>query len=799
MDDRAIALIDAFLAALKDEAAAARSQRGESITSLSDGRLLGRTPEEASYSFLLDHPVAAMDDAPVEIEVYRVRYPGKVVYSTSEEIVVAIETADDLPPAIPHAGLIAHLDFIPRRLIERLTLVRSGDEPADLTLALRVFDPSQTPRADHGRPEAVSAPHGKGLNDGQVAAIEKAQRYPVSFVWGPPGTGKTATLARIAEAFCRQGKRVLVAAHSNVAVDEAAHDIVRVFGDDPLYRDYQILRLGHHRQETISKYDRLLFSRYTETVMRRLGPDRAAIAQQQRLALERARIVCATLTHVFFSSAFPQAPFDACLIDETSMAPMPALFWALTRCRDHAVLIGDFLQLPPVAIAQSEAARRWLGRNIYQYVGITTPDRARRDPRVVLLDRQYRMHPEIARLPNHLFYGNLLRTDTTQTASTHTPLLLVDTAASHPWCIRLPRGSRVNLHNASVAVHMAMSLSGPHEVAIITPYAAQARLIGALLRDRGRARTVRVATVHRFQGGEVPVLIFDSVEAPPERPAPMVNDLRDPSARLLLNVALTRAQRSLVVIGHQAHLRASLPRNAALVRLLDLMARHATVVESGAVLPPSAPREQFAADLLSASHDILAVTPAGQSWPPCAAAIAEAEQRGVHVTLMGHQSDDEQTAAARLPRPIVVIDHSVIWDGVPEPFAPSGSTARRLASARAAAAIAYAFMPPQEVQAGPPHLAPPVVISTRDPCPSCGALLDAIYSGGTITLICRRVPQCQYKRRMRKTDRIPTDIGCTACGHPTVLIPTKGRVFLGCSTFPRCRQTSSIERYRATA
>lgn len=107
IDDRALALIDAFLVALRDEAAAARSQRGESVTPLSDGRLLDRTPQEASYSFLLDHPIAIMDDAPVEMEVYGVRYPGKVVSSTSEELIVALETTDTLPPLIPHAGLIA--------------------------------------------------------------------------------------------------------------------------------------------------------------------------------------------------------------------------------------------------------------------------------------------------------------------------------------------------------------------------------------------------------------------------------------------------------------------------------------------------------------------------------------------------------------------------------------------------------------------------------------------------------------------------------------------------------------------
>lgn len=38
-------------------------------------------------------------------------------------------------------------------------------------------------------------------------------------MWGPPGTGKTYTMAKIAKKYIAQNKSVLIVSHSNVSVD----------------------------------------------------------------------------------------------------------------------------------------------------------------------------------------------------------------------------------------------------------------------------------------------------------------------------------------------------------------------------------------------------------------------------------------------------------------------------------------------------------------------------------------------------------------------------------------------------
>ena len=49
----------------------------------------------------------------------------------------------------------------------------------------------------------------------------------VTFIWGPPGTGKTYTLAQIAIKCIENNERVLIISHSNVAVDGAIERIVK--------------------------------------------------------------------------------------------------------------------------------------------------------------------------------------------------------------------------------------------------------------------------------------------------------------------------------------------------------------------------------------------------------------------------------------------------------------------------------------------------------------------------------------------------------------------------------------------
>lgn len=86
---------------------------------------------------------------------------------------------------------------------------------------------------------------------------------------------------------------------------------------------------------------------------------------------------------------------------------------------------------------------------------------------------------------------------------------------------------------------LARDLVKPGEVVVLTPFRAQR----ALLRQRMSARKikqVKVSTVHRAQGSEAPVVIFDPVDG-------ANNFLLTEDARRLVNVALSRAQAKIVM------------------------------------------------------------------------------------------------------------------------------------------------------------------------------------------------------------------------------------------------------------
>ena len=59
----------------------------------------------------------------------------------------------------------------------------------------------------------------------------------ITFVWGPPGSGKTTTLANLAYKLVRQSQRVLMVSQSNISVDEAILKIRDNFANEKEYLD----------------------------------------------------------------------------------------------------------------------------------------------------------------------------------------------------------------------------------------------------------------------------------------------------------------------------------------------------------------------------------------------------------------------------------------------------------------------------------------------------------------------------------------------------------------------------------
>src|SRR5690606_9720239 len=85
----------------------------------------------------------------------------------------------------------------------------------------------------------------------------------------------------------------------------------------------------------------------------------------------------------------------------------------------------------------------------------------------------------------------------------------------------------------------------PHDVLILTPFRAQRTLIRSFLKRRHP--TISVSTVHRAQGSERKVIIFDPVDA-------TSSFLRGKEGDRLINVAISRAQAHVIIPYHASEL-----------------------------------------------------------------------------------------------------------------------------------------------------------------------------------------------------------------------------------------------------
>lgn len=461
------------------------------------------------------------------------------------------------------------------------------------------------------RPPEDFVPLDPHLNDSQREAVRFAlSAEDVAIIHGPPGTGKTTTLVELIRQAVRNGQRVLAVAPSNIAVDNLlerllaegekavrlghparvapelrAHTLDLLVENHPEARlARKLAREAYALRGQAAKYTRAKPQPGARQAMRNEAREMLADARkiEDQLVgrlLDAARVVCATTTGLE-RELLAGRSFDWCVIDEASQST-EANAWAPLQYAQRLVLAGDHCQLPPT-IVSAEAAARGFNVSLMERLMVELPAGISRR-----LDLQYRMHQDIMAFSSQEFYENRLHADQSVRAHllrdlpgvradelTGCAVHFIDTAgAGYDEAVEADGESRLNTREAGLVLEKIQELLEAGlpatEIAVISPYAAQVRLLREGL---GHLPELEIDSVDGFQGREKEAVLVSLVRSNRDSQIGFLQDTRR------MNVALTRARRKLIVIGDSATI-ASEPFYARMVAYFESIGAYHSVWE----------------------------------------------------------------------------------------------------------------------------------------------------------------------------------------------------------------------------
>lgn len=410
-----------------------------------------------------------------------------------------------------------------------------------------------------------------------ILAEKQARDYYLLI--GPPGTGKTSMALRfmVEEELADDDASILLMSYTNRAVDE----ICSMLEDANV--DY--MRLGNESS---------CEPRFAHRLMDNMLGGTPKLSDL-KIRIGQARVIVGTTCTIEMRpSLFNLKKFSLAIIDEASQILEPAIVGLLTAHRNgearigRFVLVGDYKQLPAVVQQPEECSH--IDNPLLNAQGITDSRQSlferlirwerhnNRSEFIGTLRRQGRMHPDIARFPNEMFYREERLEPVPCPHQTETSLHYdlpseddMDDILRSRRMIFIPSddcrnegvSDKVNASEALIVADIVRriyrftsdSFDPLHTLGIIVPYRNQIAMIRRELDKLGipELKTITIDTVERYQGSQRDVIVYSFTVQSLYQLEFLTSNTFMENGRPIdrkLNVAITRARKQMIMTGN---------------------------------------------------------------------------------------------------------------------------------------------------------------------------------------------------------------------------------------------------------
>ena len=417
---------------------------------------------------------------------------------------------------------------------------------------------------DKDRKIETNIPNYGKLNNSQKETVGEVFHRVLNLIQGPPGTGKTFISSYIVYNIFKLRKnkshKILLCSPSNSATDNMALSLIKL--NKVIGGGMKICRVYSRSKEYLHLEDELFNISLHKMLMNKLGLKKISdlydkpkeeIQSEIDKLMENMDIVISTCSTAW-DERIKSLEFPFVLIDEvTQCCEIESLIPIVHGCK-HLTLIGDQKQLGPVVLHR-QAEISGMKVSLFERMLKLYPDLHN------LLKIQYRMHEEIVKFPNEIFYSgkiendlsvkNLIKNDFNAKfnwPNKDIPLLFIHIKGEE---VLTKFKSKQNDQEAEIVALFVKKLNNLKidlkQIGVITPYVAQKMLIQEKLEEEFDAeeimKNLQISSVDGFQGREKDFIILSNVRSNPDGNIGFLGDYRR------LNVSITRAKYGMIIIG----------------------------------------------------------------------------------------------------------------------------------------------------------------------------------------------------------------------------------------------------------